>query len=297
MAKKLLTFFVVMNLVSVASAVVIDDFESYANTAALQAAWVDVSTNDQGQPGISTATPTLVTLDNGSKAMFLTAIIPGGWDYPDAAAPWEAGYDKAQWEATSERARIEFTLAVPINIAAQYGTNWQLKFDLKLVGHVEDLGDLNVFGVDESGSFGRTLIPCGADITQNGLQWWYPADWVPDLLGPMPDLTGTPYEGLSIINVGAWGQIICDDTRELNWNWGNAEMSSLTALVKIALEINSDTNLGEGFLREVEAGEKYPIQGGVYGFYIDNVELVPEPATIALLGFGGLALLRVRRKG
>jgi hypothetical protein len=30
-------------------------------------------------------------------------------------------------------------------------------------------------------------------------------------------------------------------------------------------------------------------------YYIDNVQLIPEPATIALLGLGALALLRRKR--
>ena len=35
---------------------------------------------------------------------------------------------------------------------------------------------------------------------------------------------------------------------------------------------------------------------GMIGYHIDNVRLIPEPATIALLGLGGLSLLRIRRK-
>ena len=104
MVRKLLTFVIVLGMVSVTSAIVIDDFESYAITAALRAAWVDVSVNDQGNPGISSATATLITREDGSNAMYVTYVIPGGWDYPDANAPWDVGYVKEEWEATSRMA-------------------------------------------------------------------------------------------------------------------------------------------------------------------------------------------------
>lgn len=297
MVKRMLTLVVVLSMVSVASAVVIDNFESYADTAALQTAWVDVSTNDQDDPGASSAVATLVTLDDGSKAMYVAFVLPGGWDYPDANAPWDEGYVKEEWEATSDRARIELTLPAPINVAADFNEAWQLKFDLQPVGPMGDLGDLNVFGVDESGAFARTIIPCPVDAHFQG---WYPAEWCPAYLaetgwelpnqgdpndpnGPsagylkyagLAPLDDPPGGLLPYIYTGNWGQIVCDDTRELNWGWGNVEMDTLTGLITIALEVNSDTNLGEGFLRETEGGDKYPIKGGVYGFYIDNMELV-----------------------
>jgi hypothetical protein len=313
MYKRLLTFIVVLSLVSVASAIVIDDFESYANTAELRAAWVDASLNNQQQStGVSYATPTLVTLGDGSKAMLVTYVLQGGWDYPDAAAPWEEGYVKAEWEATSDTARIAMTLADSINIAADYGENWQLKFSVKPIGHINNLGDLNVYGIDESEAYGRSLIPCPVD---EHFQWWYPPEWCPAYMAEpgwvFPNNGGGTYGKyagldpldvppggyLSYIYSGEWGEIICDNTRELNYAWGNVEMSTLTGLIKIAFEVNSDTNLGAEFLREAEGGDIYPIQGGTYAFIIDDIELVPEPATIALLGLGGLALLRVRRKG
>jgi hypothetical protein len=295
MVKKSLTLVIVLSMVSVASAIVIDDFESYANTAALQAAWVDVSTNDQSEPGISSAIATLVTRDDGSKAMYVAFVLPGGWDYPDANAPWDEGYVKEAWEATSDRARIELTLSTPINVAADFNEAWQLKFDLEPVGPMSDLGDLNVYGVDVSGAFGRTIIPCPVDAH---FQSWYSPEWCPAYLAEagwvFPNQSDDPnaplayyrkYAGLDplddppggylpYIYTGEWGQIICDDTRELNYGWGNVEMDTLTDLITIAIEVNSDTNLAEGFLRETEGGDKYPIKGGVYGFYIDNVELV-----------------------
>jgi hypothetical protein len=213
--------------------------------------------------------------------MYVSFVIPGGWDYPDANAPWAEGYVKEEWEATSDRARIELTLPAPININADFNESWLLKFDIEPVGPMGDLGDLNVYGIDVSGAFGRTLIPCGADMTQNWLHTWYPGDWVPAIIGPSTGMDlagGQGWELLPLIDVGTWGQIVCDDTRELNWNWGNVEWKTLTGLIKIALEVNSDTNLGEGFLRETEGGDKYPIKGGIYGFYIDNIELVSKPA-------------------
>jgi hypothetical protein len=164
-----------------------------------------------------------------------------------------------------------------------------LKFDLEPVGPIGDLGDLDVYFVDESGAYGRTLIPCPVD---EHFQWWYPPEWCPAYLAEagwafpdngggtyrkyagLDDLDTPPGGKLPYIYTGNWGQIICDDTRELNYGWGNVEVDTLTGLIKIALVVNSDTNLGEGFMRETEGGDKYPIKGGVYGFYIDNIELL-----------------------
>jgi len=305
MCKKLLTFVVVLSMVSVAFA--IDTFETYPDTAALQTRWIDVSVDDQGDAsGASSAVGTLVVgspplVCEGAAAMNATFTLTGGWVYPNALPPWDPGYVKKQWEAIADRAKIQLNLIHPINIAAYGNMNWSLQFDIKpMSDSIGDLGDLNIYGYgkDKDGKdvFARTLIPCLTDMTQNSLQWWYPADYVPAIVGPSIDLTGTPWEGLPVIPVGEWGKIIINDDHELNWNWGNVPWNDIVSLESLVIEINSDTDMTTD-MRELEGGDKYPIKGGVYPFAFDNFEfiIVPEPTTIALLGLGSLAMLRRKR--
>lgn len=173
MVKKLLTFVIVLGMVSVAFA--IDDFDHYYTTGHLQTYWVDISVDDQGDAtGVSSATPTtLVTgsypdVYEGGAAMEATFTLDGGWVYPDANAPWEDGYVKKEWEAIADRAALELTLIDPINVAEAPDDQWSLSFWIKpLSSSIAELGDLNVYGYGKNAAgediFARTLIPCLTD--------------------------------------------------------------------------------------------------------------------------------------
>ncbi len=73
-----------------------------------------------------------------------------------------------------------------------------------------------------------------------------------------------------------WGAV---HTRHLSWCIWDLEMAKVTDWMQVLLATNYGGDI-------VTAGN----------YYIDNIRLTPEPATIALLGLGGLAMLRRRRR-
>ena len=76
---------------------------------------------------------------------------------------------------------------------------------------------------------------------------------------------------------GSWDPSWGDHTRTLTW-----DLSAYDATGTDWMQLIFSTNFDSG-------------TATIGKYYIDNVQLIPEPTTIALLGLGGLALLRRRK--
>ncbi len=299
MFKQLVTFVIVLGLVSVAVAV--DDFDSYASQAELEARWTDASTNDQDPPapGTSSAVPTLLTggypiVAEGGAAMHVDFDIPGGWDSVD---PMDL--------TMSDRARIELNLVNPIDVAS-FGSNFELSFYLKpTTDNMANLGDLNVYMENAAGDYSRHILAAPID---EHFQWWFDISYIPACIGDVEqfdDILGNAawnppsadYVAKDFIGVGEWGKVVLTIDNQLGWDWGNIPLENLGMITKLIFEVNVDLNMTtDSRINPDDLTDVFPIVGGIYGFDIDDIGIIPEPATIALLGFGGLAMIRVRKK-
>ena len=78
------------------------------------------------------------------------------------------------------------------------------------------------------------------------------------------------------------------------WNssqrWGNGDLNVLDVIIGY---LAGDGRRWSGYLDDVRVYDEFLTGAQVYDCYVEG--LIPEPATIALLGLGGLALLRKKR--
>ncbi|MBN2211752.1 MAG: PEP-CTERM sorting domain-containing protein [Sedimentisphaerales bacterium] len=208
-------------LVGTASAavIVIDDFESYADDAALQAAWVV-------HPGGEPILESLETV-NGSTAMLI-----------------DTNQSSIYWSQTK--------LSLPGAVPDVHGVNFVY------AGH-------DALSVD-------VKVPANQE-----------APWV--------YLGGTG--GLVYLSLfDCWGQqVLYADIPNYD-SQTTANGTNITWEIPFATATLPGMNLEN--VATIAVGYKYMYRGRG-GLFIDNVALVPEPATMSLLVLGGVALLRRRR--
>lgn len=291
MCRKLLFLVAVLSIVSVASAVtppvgtvtVIDNFESYWGTPAMSPPWSD------GGPAPSvTAMSLLISgAPYGSQAGQMDWTVAGGWALPADPTNYD-GYDHAQ-------ANVDFA---PYDV----GPNTELRMTIN-----PDTIDMMQYLIEYNGEYyAQTWIPGSGNY---GVQFWMPADICPGIMlatgEEFPDWGGGEAAGWIAkepeINPGVWTDIAITATMVVPWS-DVTTLEMFDALSTLAVSawpiMTADTSGASGPSKmdgTVEVWPNGPASGSIGLDEIYFVETIPEPMTIALLGLGGLALIRRKR--
>ncbi len=307
MCKKLLFLVAMLSIVSVASAVapnplgtvtVIDDFESYWGTPAM----VPVPWDGQVLPGTVNVL-SLVTAGGsaqGAQHMQWVWTNNGGWALPN---------DPTTYDPQSDHVEMGMTMpAYNINsIAAGDLTTTLMHMSLQMpVGAGAPPGE---YLLEYSGT--GLPDPCTGDPSRSsqtwipapgsGAAWWIPAETIPAKIGPDSEWEwgGHDYSGVpSLEPNGVWLDITVNPVMWVTWGCPLAEFDDLTGLNFASFGNGpGDTSGASGDPKMNGTAQVWP-PGPISGtLLIDNIwfEEVPEPMTIALLGLGGLALIRRKR--
>jgi hypothetical protein len=269
MCRKLLALVALLGFVSVApAATMIDDFESYWGTPPLQAVWTD-----KDAPA-STDTAILLTsgVCEGDKAMEWDYHQGGGWVNPGNPTD----YEKA------DHAMIGRTIAA-------YDFKAGDRIELCIRPYLQDLDKVSEYLLEYSGDgYGQTWIPGYKQINP----WWAPHNY-PAIIAPVgwtaPAGSAGVTEDTVYINPGQWGKIVITDDMYVGWGQSLVAFNAMTGIGVAVFGNVTDTTAAPKFSG---TDTLYP-PGSLTGrLDVDCFYFVPEPATIALLGLGGLALLR-----
>jgi len=267
---------------AVAQPIVIEDFESYQWPSPPLYPWQDIS------PGPSSAELTILNGDapQGGWAGQFDYHIAGGWQYPDDPTnyePWDNAGMQRQFEP------LDFQPGGEIHMHVKLEPGWDIsKVDEFIIGYAGD-------------QFGQTWLP-GPAIAEGAVFWLDPAtipaiiapdNWIP----PWPPGTDEHWYDIPIISPDdGWVEIVIDENMWMNWG---APLADFDAMSSISLQL-----WGSGPLPEYPPIEdikldgtnniwpSWPLNGSID---IDYIYYVPEPATIALLAFGGLAVIRSKQ--
>jgi hypothetical protein len=259
---------------------VIDDFESYWGTPALQMVWSDSS------PGPSTASGDLLIggAPQGNQQMQLTWNVAGGWQ--DPADPTNL----SSWENSFYGLNVgplDWTGGGTLHLTVQGTAN----SDYSTIPWV-----LLEYGGDQ---YAQTWIP---GIANAGVQFWMDPATVPAILGNdgdvFPNWGGVHYPGYALLPiVSQSNQVELVITQDMYVPWSDpGGLGAFAAMDHISLAIWNQASDTSATSKMDGTDTVYPVAPWTGSWTVDNIWFeVPEPMTIGLLGLGGLALIRRKR--
>jgi len=275
MCKKLLLVVTLLSFASVASAEIpIDDFEAYWGQPALDMVWAQ---------DVANAQVILMTAGAGQgvQAMDIDWQVPGGWANPGDPTNLDT-LNHASVGMTIPA--LDFQAGGSINMMVQVEGGWDA-----------DLMKTNYFLIEYSGDQYAQTWTAGPAVI---MPWWaphqYPLVICPDGWDPPAGSAGVDAETVILHPADGWKEVVIHDVDFVPWG---APLVNFQAMTGIHLQLWSGWNYSSG------ASGNYKLDGTTTvwpagpisgSLDVDNIRYVPEPATIALLGLGGLALLRKR---
>jgi hypothetical protein len=274
MCKKLLLVVTLLSFASVASAEIpIDDFEAYWGQPALDMVWAQ---------DVANAQPLLMIGGAGQidKAMDMDWQVPGGWANP--GDPTDFG--------TLDHASVGRTIP---------SLDFQVGGSFKMMVQVEggwNIAQTNYFLIEYSGDQYAQTWNAGPAVI---MPWWaphqYPLVICPDGWDPPAGSAGVDADTVILHPADGWKEITIHDVDYVGWG---APLVNFDAMTGIHLQLWSgwsDQSGASGSYKIDSTGGTHwpagPLSGSID---VDYIRYIPEPATIALLGLGGLALLRKR---
>jgi len=284
-----------LGIVSVASAVaplpvgtvtVIDDFEAYWGSPALSGPW-----SGQVLPGTSNIL-TLITAAGVPSAQGVQSM---QWDWTNSGG-WALPANPTNYDPQSDNVMMGTTMpAYNITNSATQMTLMHMALQIP-VGAGTPPGE---YLLEYSGDqYAQTWIPA----TGSGAAWWIPAETIPAKIGPDSDWNyGNDYSAVpSLEPNGVWlGDITVNPIMFVTWGAPLVDFDDMTGLNFAAFGNGPPDSSGASGDPKMNGTTQVWPAGPISGtLLVDNIwfeEVVPEPTTIALLGLGGLALIRRKR--
>jgi len=262
----------------VQAVVVVDDFEAYFDTPDMLTVWTD------NQPPMSSST--LMTsggspFDGGVQAMDTQYNVPGGWEFPDDPTNLNTLNHSG---VVRNMGPFDFTAASEIRFDVKLEPGW-------------DLSKANYYLIDWGGdAWGQTWLACQGQL----MPWWslheYPAVFVNDDWVNPGNISGITSNTKIIRPSSGWTEVVIKGVHSVPWGTNLVNFNALSVINLQLWGAWVDSSGASGGPKVDSTGGTHWPNGPLEGsFDFDNLRFIPEPATIAMLGLGGFALIRRKK--